>query len=529
MPSIPVTPHSKQIYFCGTKNTIDTYIKIGALALLLLCILTRVFLYIFHKDLWLDEAMLFHAINETKWPDLLHGRLSHGQSAPLLFVLIHKLIISYLGTSVLYLYTFPLLCSLLSVLGLFLLSRKVGESFYVFSVMLFLSISFTATYYSAEFKQYSTEMCISVILLYTATSLLNSTVQEFLSLKYFFLYCICVLCSSSAVLFIAGIFCAQFIIAWRRKALLLFSKNTWKILLLLIFIILYYLFYLKSGDSAAMQSYWKRYYIPLGWEPFIDYWKTTGLEIFKALFYSSKLTFLFVLGLGGGSILLWHKKPEFFLLLSCPVLVTVTANFFFYPPGLEGAPRGGRLLLFLLPNALLVIGWFYAWVLKKFAALGGDGVEVQKDVSWLPPHARQILLLCMLCVLVAGSLVANGCYLYSREYYVEQTDELTQILQANRTPDSLILVYNFARCAYRYYQRNEPKHRIEILPLRLEPLKARLERLPKNRRILLLFSHNRLLGTAGLGALEELFESQGREIVRIPAKDAMLYILPKVN
>lgn len=525
--SIETSHYLQSKDFIIAKTDIDSYVKLGIASSFFLCIFTRICLFIFQKDLWLDEAVLLHAINLSGWHELLSGKLPGSQSAPLLFVLINKGILSYSGTPTRFIYILPLMCSLISVLGFFLVSRKVGDVFYVFSVLMLFSFCFTATYYSTEFKQYSMEMCISLMLLYLAINSLDKTESELLSLRNFFIYSICVLCSSTAILFISGILCAAIIIAWRRKTLKNIYTNGWKMLLLLALIGAYYFLYLKNGNSASMKGYWKGFFIPVTWDAFLAYWKTTGIGIFQALFYSSGLTsFLLVLGLMGGSVLLFHKKREYFLLLSLPVLVTLVANFIIYPPGHPGAPRGGRLLLFLLPNGVLVIAWFYAVFLRKLASLTSAAGKNRKRIFFAPPYVLRMILPCTLCALIGVSIWANGRYLYTKEYQIQQTSELIQIMQANQTPDSLNLVYAYAQPAYKYYQKADTKPTIEILPGTHIPVLTRLKELPKNRRILLFFSHHSRVNTRDI---EELFTTQRREFVKIPSKGAVLYILPKTD
>lgn len=514
--------------FFGSKDSLDTYVKLGIVVLLFLCFFTRICIYLSPKDMWLDGAALYNGINSEGWLGLLQGKLRYMQIGPLLFILFNKFIITYLGHSSPYIYFLPFFCSMLSVVMLFLVSRKVGDSFYVFSTLLIFSFCFTPVYYSSEFKQYSTELFISAILLYIIITSLDRADSDFLSLKKIFLYCTCILFSSSAVLFLAGILSARILIAWRRGALRAVMCNWWKVLFLLAFIAVYYFFFLKAGNSEGMKKFWKPFFIPLSWGDFCHYWSTTGIGIFQALFPPSTFAAIVFLGLVGGCLLLWRKRKDFFLLFSLPVVVTLVANSVFYPPGHGGAPHGGRLLLFLVPNAVLVAGWFYACLLRRLGSLlasWGDGLRGLPHVRSAPP----MVFLCILVALVGASVVANARYLYSREYYVQQVEELIGFFRCNATPGSLNLVYGPAVQAYRYYQQDAPRLPIEVLPWEFGPVKARLEHLPESRRVLLLISHYWRIGERGLSELEDSFTRQGREYVKIPAKGAVLYILPKMS
>lgn len=299
---------------------------------------------------------MYEAINLTGIYDLLQGRLINHQSAPFVFVILNKFILSYIGSNSLCIYFIPFVCSIFSVFVLLLICRKTGDLFYVFSSILIFSLCFTATYYSTEFKQYSLELLVSLLLLYAAIKNFDEPDRKytFFSLKRLFFYIICILCSSTAILVISGILVAEIIIVLYRKAISRLHLNYLNICILAGFIVVYYFFYLRSGNSQFMKNYWQHFFLPLNWDGFWRYWPDTGAEIFLALFGSPKFAVLILVGLTGGSFMLLRTRPELFLLFSMPVLATLAANVFFYPPGHGGAPHGGRLLLFLLPNGVLV-------------------------------------------------------------------------------------------------------------------------------------------------------------------------------
>lgn len=153
-------------------------------------------------------------------------------------------------------------------------------------------------------------------------------------------------------------------------------------------------------------------------------------------------------------------------------------------------------------------------------------------VSRRAARVGRTAFVCLLCALVFVSARTNGRYLYAKDYQVQQLGELVRIFRCNRTPESLSLIYEMARPAYRYYQEQQESAEnpaVEILPKDFASVRARLEHLPEDRRVLILFSH--LLwgrdGESGMRELEEMFASRRREFVKIPARGALLYILPK--
>lgn len=534
--------------FFGKKDSIETYIRLGIFILLLVCVFSRICLYLFPKDMWLDECLLYNGISSHGWKELFCGNLSAymekytdtswaqnylPQSAPLLFVIISRIIISFIGNNQLCLTFLPFACSVLAVLLLFLICRKAGDIFYQFSTLAILSFCLTATYYTIEFKQYAGELFISLLLIFDALKKLDGpgfVHRDFPSLKTTIFYCLCILGSSPAILFIPGVILAEFLIARLGPVGKRPRINYGKILFLLLFVAVYYYFYLRAGNTPGMKEYWKSYFIPLrGWDAFWEYWVVTGSDIFYALFPGPNFSVLLFLGLLGGSALLWRHRPDFLLLLALPAVVTFLANFFFYPPGHGKAPHGGRLLLFLLPNAVLVAGWFYGWLLRKLAAVASYPPPPKwRKLQTFQRRTARIVFLGLLCAVLAGSLWDNGAYLYSRAYHIQQIGELVRIFRQNLRPESLNLVYGMSQPAYQYYQQvlGGAQPEVEYLPIHFEPLKARLEQLPEHRRVLLLFSQLRWKLLPKLPELEELFRARGREFVKIPAKDALLYILP---
>lgn len=505
----------------GKKEDIQTYIKFSIFVLFLVCLFSRVCIYLFPKDLWLDEAFLFGALNKGRVSELVSGHLTYNQSAPFLFVMINKLIITSLGSKPAIIRFLPFICSLISVIILLKICNKIGNSLYIFSVMLIFSLCFTPIYYAGEFKQYSVEMLISLLVLSGAINDVYPGVNQYslLSLKNTIFYIFCISCSSTGILFLAGILLAQIIIVWRRMALRDIKINYWNIFVLAIFIAAYYFFYLKSGNSQQMKNYWNRFMIPLDWSAFWGYWGDTGVKIFQVLFAGPRKfsAYIFV-GLVGGSIMLWRKERDLFLLLSMPIVVTFAANAVFYPPGDPWQPVGGRLLLFLLPNGVLVAGWFYAWVFSKLVAFA---TRQARSAFWT--RIRQLGCVTVLCGLAFGSMLANANYLYGMAYKVQQIAELVRIFQVNSTSESLNLVYGGAQPAYNYYEGlSGRKLPVETMRWDWTAVKSRLEHLPDNRRILILFS-----GYHKFRELEDLFTAQGREFIKIPGWGAYLYILPK--
>lgn len=517
--------------FENEKN-VEAFLRLCVFALLAICLFFRCCIYLFSKDAWYDELALFDGITKSAPTDLFRGMLPHLQSAPILFVLINRLIFTYFGDSLFHLHFLPFISSCIAIVLFYLLSKKIGNIFYTFCVLLLFSLCISPLYYTSEFKQYSTELLISLILIYFSIyNLYNeSDVYNILSLKRIIIYYICFLFSTPAILYIGGILTAEIIIIWRRGALRKIRFVPWQVLLFGIFVLAYYYFYLHYSGQLMIAHY-KPHFIPLRWDGFWNYMQKSAPSIFYYLFSgpASSPLLLFV-GLIGGSILLWRTRRDLFLLLSLPIAVTFAANFFLYAPGIPGGRWGSRLMLFSMPNAMLVAGAFYAWLLKWLVALTACPARGQRRIGEVFRCAGRFALACTLCGLIGASTWGSAYYLYTRQYQVIQISELSRAFLANITPESLNLIYGPAVFPFWYYQKKlgGKKPEVESLPYNYKPLIAKLEQLPPKRRILLLFSNLGVhVGEKGLREIEGMFKKQERIFFKIPGKDAVLYLLPE--
>jgi len=120
--------------------------------------------YIGGRSFWLDEAALGLNISRSFRELLLP--LGNGQMAPILFLLTAKIPTVFLGISDYSLRIIPLLFGIGSLYIFFLISKKIlNKTAAIISLLLFI-LSDKIIYYTTEFKQYSTEVFFSVLLLY---------------------------------------------------------------------------------------------------------------------------------------------------------------------------------------------------------------------------------------------------------------------------------------------------------------------------------------------------------------------------
>ncbi|RDU71633.1 hypothetical protein CQA66_05885 [Helicobacter aurati] len=109
--------------------------KFLSIFILMVAISVRIFQFIFHKDLWLDEAMLSATLYHKDFSEIFFSPLPHLQAAPLGFLAVTKLLCLLFGYSEYSLYFFPMLCGIASLILAFKIANVIygGGSLLVYS------------------------------------------------------------------------------------------------------------------------------------------------------------------------------------------------------------------------------------------------------------------------------------------------------------------------------------------------------------------------------------------------------------
>ena len=124
----------------------------------------RITQYASNRSLWRDESAVALNIIGRSFGGLLKP-LAFNQAAPPAFLLVEKLSDVLFGSSEYALRLFPLLCGLAALPLFALLSRRIlGPWAAAFATLLFACAD-SLTYYSAEVKQYSTDVAATLVLL----------------------------------------------------------------------------------------------------------------------------------------------------------------------------------------------------------------------------------------------------------------------------------------------------------------------------------------------------------------------------
>jgi uncharacterized membrane protein len=313
-------------------------------------ILFRLRQYLFDRSLWLDEAFVaLNIINRS--PSELLKPLDYHQAAPLGFVALEKAAVIGFGTSEAVLRLVPFLSGILSMILFVIVSRRLlAPAAAIIAVGLF-AVSDPLIYYSAEAKQYSSDVAVAIILFWLAGYLLERRVKVGPSIAISIVGAVAIWFSQPAVFVLAAIG-----VSWlsdsiprrdrRELALLFIPVALWPASFLLSFLVS-----LRglTHDSTLM-DYWQGAFAPFPPMSVADVrW---FIDSFFGIFSDpGGLTLVGVAAVAAVMGLVEFSSKHFarFLLLLTPLVAALAAS------ALHRYPFRGRLLLFLVPSLILLM------------------------------------------------------------------------------------------------------------------------------------------------------------------------------
>ncbi len=304
-------------------------------------IILRLFVYCSGISFWGDEAALALNVIEKSYSDLFKG-LDYLQVAPPMFLVMSKIIMldSLRDFSLRFI---PLVSGIISVPLFYKFIQMLSNSKKVILVSTFLfSFNMTAILYCAQFKQYSLELCVAILLLIIFYKILFQN-----ECKWY--YPIIIAISpwfSLSSLFIIG--CYFFMVLIKTPKLVLKTY----IPFFVSFIIFYFvsLKFIVNANYSGMYNWWQNDY------GFVDLRHPLRVIIrVGGLFSFDKTVAIFCGSIILISLIKFDKKKLFLYL---PILLTFVAS------ALKLYPIQARLLLFLLPCFVGLIAE-YDWKFAK--------------------------------------------------------------------------------------------------------------------------------------------------------------------
>lgn len=219
LPEAPCTPDESAPRLSRPSPATVVTIAVGLL-ILGFAVFLRLDQYFSGRSLWLDESLL--ALNVIDRPiSRLAEPLDLSQGAPLGFLVSSKLVVLALGKSELAFRLIPLLAGIGSLGLYFVVARRVSTTLAALLGLALMACSAPLLYYSAEFKQYSTEVMATLALTAVAVAPGRLTLRRYVAVTL--LGCVLLWFAFTTIFFLTAFACAYglaFLVGRRWRDLL---------------------------------------------------------------------------------------------------------------------------------------------------------------------------------------------------------------------------------------------------------------------------------------------------------------------
>ena len=174
----------------------DRYIELFLKICIVYGVILHIVPYFYNRSLWVDEAMLVSSICTRSLTELVASPLDSGQSAPVGYLFVVKLITMLWNTSEAALRIFSLISAFVCMYLIYaLLKDKVAPKFALFAVALF-SVTNKYIYYGNEAKSYMSDNMFCLLVLYVWQKYRENKIELY---KLCLIYAVIVWFSFSAV------------------------------------------------------------------------------------------------------------------------------------------------------------------------------------------------------------------------------------------------------------------------------------------------------------------------------------------
>lgn len=413
------------------NSKVHLIFSISALSIIAGGAILRLYQYASGRSLWIDEAALALNIVNKSFLDLTKP-LDFNQGAPIGFLIFEKISLLLLGNSDYALRLFPLISGIVSIFIFYTFSKKILSRPTTLIVLFLFCVCPKLIYFSSEVKQYSIDvMCVLLILLTAQKCYEKSSAKR--DFIVFGVTGFLVLWFSHPAFFIlAGTGLTLAIDLGKKNQ----QRYYWAITIFTFwainFILLYSISFRSLASNSVFISYWKSHFMPF--PPWSDFgW-------FAHLF--------------SGIIFLIFDNTDQYLIIICLTLIVIGTLFskktfwqthisillsiftMFLASSLNKYPLDGRLVLFTIPIALILIG---NGIDRVFNAIN----RISDKLSYC-----FILPLSIFLVFQPTRVSVNTL---KRPYVIEHIKPVLQHLSENATSGDTIYVFCGARYAFQYY------------------------------------------------------------------------------
>ncbi|MCH2048990.1 MAG: glycosyltransferase family 39 protein [Trichodesmium sp. ALOHA_ZT_67] len=438
--------------------------------------------YLSNRSLWADEAVLALNIVNRSYLELMQP-LDYDQGAPIGFLIVEKLAVQILGNNEYSLRFFPFICGVGSLFLFYELGKKwSSKSAIIISLALFASLQYLV-YYSAEVKQYSSDVAIALLLYVLLIPLLQQKLHRVQIVKYSLVGVTAIWFSHPSIFILASFGSSALLINFWQKELskikqLLLIYSAW----VLSFAIFYFLSLRNLTSNETLTTSWEDGF-PTSPLDIIWMLDAFGKFFYKPLGFSKWVDGLAIVAFLVGCISCWLSRKKILLLLLSPLLMTFLASF------LHQYPFRSRLVLFLTPFVIFLIaeGGSYILTKSKFRPI-------------------KIITIFLIILLLRQPLV-KAIKLIEKPLNLSEIKPVLSYIKKNQQPGDILYVYQRGIYQFQYYAEKygyqEGDYIIgvddldkfdgqELSITEMTRYEKDLDKLRGNERVWLLFSHTHI-------------------------------------
>ncbi|NEN92064.1 MAG: hypothetical protein F6K48_25425 [Okeania sp. SIO3H1] len=442
----------------------------------------RLVQYLSNRSLWADEAVLALNIVNRSYLELLQP-LDYDQGAPIGFLIVEKLAVQILGNNEYALRLFPFICSVGSLFVFYELAKKwIPKSAIPIGLILFASLEYLV-YYSAEVKQYSSDVAIALLLYLLLIPLVKAKLNFGQMIRFGLLGAIAIWFSHPSIFILASIGGSALLINFWQKDLskvknLLLIYSAW----VFSFVIFYFVSLRNLTGNETLTTSWGDGFPS---SPFDIVWMfdAFGKFFYKPLGFTKWMDGLAIIFFLVGCISCWLSRKEILLLLLSPLFVTFLASF------LHQYPFRSRLVLFLTPFVIFLIAAGGGYILRK-------------------PKFRPIKIIgIFLVILLLYKPLSKAIDLIEDPITYSEIKPVLNYIQKHQQPGDVLYVYQRGIYQFQYYAEKygyqEGDYIIgvddldkydgqELSIAEMTRYEKDLDKLRGNKRVWLLFSHTHI-------------------------------------
>ena len=398
----------------------------------------RLIQYFQNRSLWFDEVNLALNIVNRSYGELTQT-LDHNQAAPLGFLWVEKLATQIFGNNEYALRLFPLVANLVAF-GVFyrLVYRYASPLAAPMAIALFAFGRHTL-YFATELKQYSSDIAIALILFWFLTKIGHKILNSREIIGYAVLGSIVIWFSHPSIFMLAGIEGYYLLTAASKDRLkILFNRLLVYLAWLTSFGLFYFLTIANTMSNEDLALSWSSRYPATFWD--IEWlFDALGRFFYNPMGFTGITDgvgiFAFIFG-----CVAWYSKNRTFLgALVAPFVATLAAAY------LHQYPFRERLVVFLVPSAILIIAEGIAWLLSKF--LPTKAIKTNRFKTSL--LAGLLGAFCLVALTIPPITRASSFIIHPE--LKEEIRPVAEYVLSHKQPGDTIYVYSLGAQAFTYY------------------------------------------------------------------------------